>query len=218
MAGPARWVGGGKFEFGEAGEGLAPAPSPTMNMQVEPELVGNAEDYKPFSRDFLARNPSAVLKATMDIISCHTADAFCSILSILCEKYGLDLDDIVETIKAHDTWKGLQTHPLIKSLTYFNEDDVADLRAGRDMSGNVWAGMPRAATEPPAPKRRKIGVKAKASEVAAEDSKTLEAIAKLKDKLAATSITESAVATTAVAPKTVKLKLKKSTDMPTHTL
>ncbi len=188
--------------------GRGTCTKPTMNMQVEPELVGNAEDYKPFSRDFLAQNPSAVLKATMDIISCHTADAFCAILSILCEKYGLDLDDIVETIRGHDTWKTLQTHPLIKSLTYFDEDDVPDLRAGRDMSGNVWAGMPPPAVAVPPAKRRKVATK----KTPAEDVKTKEAIAKLSESLAAASISKPAtpVATTAVAPKPVKLKLKKA--------
>lgn len=159
-----------------------------MELRVEPELVGNAEDYKPFSQEFLRRHPSAILKATMDIISCHTADAFSAVLSILCEKYGHDLDDVIETIKAHDTWKSLQTHPLIKSLTYFNEDDVPDMKAGRDMSGNVWAGMPSAATAAPPPaKRRKIGTKVKAAERDADDA----VVAKLATKLATTSIVGS---------------------------
>jgi hypothetical protein len=157
-----------------------------MQMQVQPELVGNAEDYKPFSREFLERNPSAILKATMDIISCHTADAFSAVLSILCDKYGHDLDEVIETIKAHDTWKALQTHPLIKSLTYFNEDDVPDMRAGRDMSGNVWAGMPSAAIPPPA-KRRKVGTKVKAADRDAQEAADA-AVAKLATKLATTSI------------------------------
>ncbi len=154
----------------------------TMELRVEPELVGNAEDYKPFSQEFLRRHPSAILKATMDIISCHTADAFSAVLSILCEKYGHDLDEVIETIKAHDTWKSLTIHPLIKSLTYFNEDDVPDLKAGRDMSGNVWAGMPSAATSaaPPPAKRRKVATKRTASQVEAEDA----AVAKLASKLA----------------------------------
>jgi hypothetical protein len=155
-------------------------------MQVQPELVGNAEDYKPFSREFLERNPSAILKATMDIISCHTADAFSAVLSILCDKYGHDLNDVIETIKAHDTWKALQTHPLIKSLTYFNEDDVPDIRAGRDMSGNVWAGMPDAAIPPPV-KRRKVGTKIKAADRDAQEAADA-AVAKLATKLATTSI------------------------------
>jgi hypothetical protein len=160
-----------------------------MEMRVEPELVGNAEDYKPFSQEFLRRHPSAILKATMDIVSCHTADAFSAVLSILCEKYGHDLEEVIETIKAHDTWKSLTLHPLIKSLTYFDEDAVADMKAGYDMSGNVWAGMPSAATSavPPAAKRRKVGVKSKAADVAAEDV----AIAKLQTKLAKTTIKES---------------------------
>lgn len=153
-----------------------------MELRVEPELVGNAEDYKPFSQEFLRRHPSVILKATMDIVSCHTADAFSAVLSILCEKYGHDLDEVIETIKAHDTWKGIQTHPLIKSLTYFNEDDVPDLKAGRDMSGNVWAGMPSAATSvaPPPAKRRKVATKRTASQVEAEDA----AVAKLASNLA----------------------------------
>ncbi len=156
-----------------------------MELRVQPELVGNADDYKPFSREFLERHPSAILKATMDIISCHTADAFSAVLSILCEKYGHDLDEVIDTIRAHETWKTLQTHPLIKSLTYFNEDDVPDMRAGRDMSGNVWAGMPAAATALPLPaKRRKIGAKVKASERDAEEA----AVAKLAANLATTSI------------------------------
>lgn len=187
----------------------------TMNMQVEPDLVSNAEDYKPFSREFLERNPSAVLKATMDIISCHTADAFCTILSILCNKYGLDLNEIIDTIRGHESWKALQVHPHVKSLTYFDEDDVADLRTGRDMSGNVWAGMPSTSSAPPAPKRRKVGTKTKASEVAEED-KMSDAIAKLKDKLAATSISKPAGETpdapSVVPQKAIKLKLKKTSD------
>lgn len=178
-------------------------------MQVEPALVGNADDYKPFSREFLERNPSVILKATMDIISCHTADAFTVILSILCEKYGHDLNDVIETIRAHDAWKGLQTHPLIKSLTYFNEDDVADMRLGRDMSGNVWAGMPSAAIQPPA-KRRKVGTKIKAADMAAED-----AVAKLEAKLAKTTITGSEIVAEVPILPTKKIVLKKKVIAPT---
>lgn len=188
-----------KFEGGLGLRGGVPAPSLAMNMRVEPELVGNAEDYKPFSREFLAEHSSAVLKATMDIISCHTADAFCAILCILCEKYGLGLDDIVETIKGHDRWKTLQTHPLIKSLTYFDEDDVPDLRAGRDMSGNVWAGMPLQAVATLPPKRRKVAAKH-------VDTKTADEIAKLSNSLATTSISKPATEVL----KPVKLKLKKA--------
>ena len=176
-------------------------------MQVEPELVGNANDYKPFSREFLERNPSVILKATMDIVSCHTADAFSAVLSILCEKYGHDLDEVIETIKDHDTWKSLQTHPLVKSLTYFNEDDVPDMRAGRDMSGNVWAGMPSAATAAPSAKRRKGGTKVKATDRETEDA----AVAKLATKLATTSIGGSGGAGGDVVPllPTKKIVLKK---------
>ncbi len=66
---------------------------------------------------------------------------------------------------------------------------MVDMKAGYDMSGNVWAGMPVAATSaaPPPAKRRKVGVKSKAAEVATEDV----AIAKLQTKLAKTTIKES---------------------------
>lgn len=203
-----------KLKVVGSGRGKHLYQAPTMEMRVEPELVGNAEDYKPFSQEFLQRHPSVILKATMDIVSCHTADAFSAVLSILCEKYGHDLDEVIETIKAHDTWKSLTTHPLVKSLTYFNEDDVCDMKAGRDMSGNVWAGMPSAAVgTPPPTKRRKVGTKTKASDVAADD-----AIAKLEAKLAKTAISGGdgagvneflPAATTVVAPaKKVILKKK----------
>jgi hypothetical protein len=102
----------------------AAAATAIKQMKVVSNLAGNSADYSPFAREFMEKHPSAGLSAAVHAINCHTADMFLLFLSIIADKYGHSVDDLVATIKTDERWNEAQTHPLVKSLTYFEQADA----------------------------------------------------------------------------------------------
>ena len=180
------------------------------SIKVNTALEGNAGDYKPFSEAFMRAHPSPALKAVMDVLVCHVADMFCIVTDAVSRKYGHSVDDLMDTIRGDDAWKNASIHPLLKSLSYFDEDDIAEMTAGKDLSGGIWAGVPPP-VQPPA-KRRKVA--AKAAAVPAPPANTDEENAKvLAKQLLGMSIGTGATSAAAAeaapeAPKKKKLTLK----------
>lgn len=132
------------------------------SIKVDTELKENAADYKPFSEGFMRAHPSPALKAVMDVVMCHVADMFTIIVDVVSRKYGHSVEDLIGSIRDDEAWKNASVHPLLKSLSYFSEDDVAEMTAGKDLSGGIWAGVPPPVTPPPA-KRRKVAAKVAAA-------------------------------------------------------
>jgi hypothetical protein len=133
---------------------------------VNPALDANAEDYRPFSQQFLKAHPSAAMKAVSNVLMCHVADMFMITMDVMSRKYGHSVEEMINTIKEDAAWKDASLHPVLKSLTYFDQDEFYDLARGTDLSGQVWADT----AKKPAAKRPRVGAKRKAAEVEAEDT------------------------------------------------
>ncbi len=143
----------------------------TKKMKVVSNLAGNSADYSPFAREFMEKHPSAGLSAAVHAINCHTADMFLLFLSIISDKYGHSVDDLVSTIKMDERWNEAQTHPLVKSLTYFEQEDAdAVTEASKPpLSRKTAAEVPTETLqeEVKAPKKAKAAPKAKTKIVSA---------------------------------------------------
>jgi hypothetical protein len=141
-------------------------PSQQPAIKINAELTENASDYRPFSQQFLKAHPSAAMKAVSNVLMCHVADMFMITMDVMSRKYGHNVEEMINTIKDDAAWKDASIHPMIKSLTYFDQDEFYDLARGTDLSGQVWAD----AAKRPAAKKPRIGVKRKAADVEAEDN------------------------------------------------
>ncbi len=93
-------------------------------MKVNSKLEENVAEYIPFSAEILAKHPSATLTAALNVLNCFTADMFLILVHIIAEKYGHNVDDVIATIKYDERWEQARSHPLVKSMTYFNQEDI----------------------------------------------------------------------------------------------
>lgn len=136
-------------------------PSQQPAIKIVSTLEGNAADYRPFSQQFLKAHPSPAMKAVSNVLMCHVADMFMIAMDVMSRKYGHSVEEMIDTIRTDEAWTDASLHPVLKSLTYFDQDEFYDLARGTDLSGQVWADSAKR----PAAKKPRIGVKRKAAEV-----------------------------------------------------
>lgn len=171
----------------------AAVASANKTLRVNSALEGNAADYTPFAQDFLRKHPSATLAAAIHALNCHTADMFLLFLSILAEKYGHSVDDLVATIKTDERWTEAQVHPLVKSLNYFEEADVTCAStAASAIPGKTQADITteQLHNEVVAPKKSRVTAKPKAGAKAAEEAPAVAAPTKKATAKKKTTVSE----------------------------
>jgi hypothetical protein len=130
----------------------APAKSsvvPRKSIKVTTALEGNLHDYKPYCVEFLEKHPSSILKAALHAINCHTADMFLIMLTILSDKYGHDFDEMLQCIKVDERWLNALGHPLIKSMSYFDQEDLENVVAANEAAIAAKAGAVAGVKTPP---------------------------------------------------------------------
>ncbi len=93
------------------------------------------DNYVPYTSEQIKGDSKTAFKAAMEILFAHSADVFTCIVDIIAEKYELEVDDIMKTIVSHPKYTGLSIHPVIRSLSYFNQDDCLD----KDSKGTASA-------------------------------------------------------------------------------
>ncbi len=114
-----------------------PSVVPRKSIKVTTALEGNLHDYKPYCVEFLEKHPSSILKAALHAINCHTADMFLIMLTILSDKYGHDFDEMLQCIKLDERWLNALGHPLIKSMSYFDQEDLENVVAANERAIGV---------------------------------------------------------------------------------
>ena len=80
----------------------------------------SANDYIPG----VINSPSTAYTASIHLLFNHVADFHRIMIKIIANKYGLNEDDIVNTITGHPDYKNMIVNPAIHSLTYFTQADV----------------------------------------------------------------------------------------------
>lgn len=68
-------------------------------------------------QSYKVKNASDGFKASMLMMMKHCADVHLTILEIIGEKYGLDIDEMCHTVKDHPRWTQLLVEPMIHDLT-----------------------------------------------------------------------------------------------------
>lgn len=96
----------------------------TPAITVTETLTGKEADYVPIAQEYLQNHPSASLTAVINMLNCHMADMFITMLTIMGDKYGHTIDEMIDAVKADPRWDAVQTHPLVKSLSYFDQRDA----------------------------------------------------------------------------------------------
>lgn len=87
------------------------------------------DNYVPYTSEQIKGDSKTAFKAAMEILFAHSADVFTCIVDIIAEKYELEVDDIMKTIVSHPKYTGLSIHPVIRSLSYFNQEDCCAAEA-----------------------------------------------------------------------------------------
>jgi len=81
---------------------------------------GEAVPYKPLNMT----KPHEAFKAVVDVLNAHGADMFHVIIQVIANKYGHSFDEMLETITDSPEYINMKIHPLLQSLSYFQQDDV----------------------------------------------------------------------------------------------
>ncbi len=153
----------------------APAVAGIKSVKANPDLVENVADYIPFSQEVLRKFPSATLTAALNVLNCYTADMFLIVLQIMSDKYGHNIDDVLATIKSDERWEHARTHPLVKSMTYFTDEDI-DKSMGTALSRKTVAEISTEELHDEV-KPAKRSKKAAAEPVAAAEAEAADAVA-----------------------------------------
>ena len=86
----------------------------------------SAEDYIPRAVGGGSDVPSAVFRATLDLILKHSADMYRIILHLMCQKYSINEDDALTFISEHPAFKDMIVNPKLHSLTYLTQSDISE--------------------------------------------------------------------------------------------
>ena len=76
---------------------------------------------------FIKRNTSVksnVYKATLDIVLAHVADFYEVMLTVMCEKYGIPVDEALAAVMESPQMKEMIVSPEFRGLSYVEEADV----------------------------------------------------------------------------------------------
>lgn len=95
-----------------------PKTAPPTTLHINPA------SHSAYTKRDLAAAPEA-FKASLEIMFCHMADMFEVVLTVLSEKYGHSKEEMMAALAAHPSYQSLPRHPVLDSLGYFDEKDVA---------------------------------------------------------------------------------------------
>jgi hypothetical protein len=70
------------------------------------------------------KTASDAFTASLLMMMKHCADIHLTVLEVIGEKYGLDVDDMCETLKEHPRWKQIHIEPVIHDLTQIARETV----------------------------------------------------------------------------------------------
>lgn len=85
-----------------------------IQLQKEEVQLADGSTMKPLQ----VRNADDGLKATLLILFKHVADMHISVMEIISEKFGLDIDEMHLAIKDHPKWIAMFDNPMVSDLTF----------------------------------------------------------------------------------------------------
>lgn len=82
---------------------------------------------------FIKRDTSVksnVYKATLDIVLAHVADFYEVMLTVMCEKYGIPVDEALTAVMESPQMKEMMLSPEFRGLSYVDEADIEKAERG----------------------------------------------------------------------------------------
>lgn len=67
---------------------------------------------------------SNVYKATLDVVLAHVADFYEVMLTVMCEKYGIPVEEALTAVMESPQMKGMMLSPEFRGLSYVDEADM----------------------------------------------------------------------------------------------
>ena len=67
---------------------------------------------------------SNIYKATLDIVLAHVADFYEVMLTVMCEKYGIPIEEALAAVMESPQMKEMKVSPEFRGLSYVEEADV----------------------------------------------------------------------------------------------
>jgi hypothetical protein len=67
---------------------------------------------------------SNIYKATLDIVLAHVADFYEVMLTVMCEKYGIPMEEALAAVLESPQMKEMRVSPEFRGLSYVEEADV----------------------------------------------------------------------------------------------
>jgi hypothetical protein len=95
----------------------------SVTFSGEPVLVNEDGSLTPYISREIVGNRSAYA-ACLHLVFQHTADIHITMMEILAEKYGLSVNDMIETVTKEDRFKNMMIHPALNGMGYFGPDTV----------------------------------------------------------------------------------------------
>ncbi len=90
----------------------------------EPVFVNKDGSLEPYVPKTIVTHRAAYA-ASLDVLLKHCADMHILTLTVLSEKYGIPVDDMVQTVMEDDGYKNMLVNPKIHALSSFDEKDLA---------------------------------------------------------------------------------------------
>jgi len=123
----------------------------------------SAEDYIPRAVGGGSDVPSAVFRATLDLILKHSADMYRIILHLMCQKYSINEDEALTFISEHPAFKDMIVNPKLHSLTYLTQSDISEAVSNGFLPPSEPSVSAPAPTASPASPAKKVVIRRKKS-------------------------------------------------------
>ncbi len=95
----------------------------SVKFSGEPVLVNEDGSLTPYISHEIVGNRSAYA-ACLHLVFQHTADVHITMMEILSEKYGLSVNDMIETVTKEARFKDMMINPALNGMGYFGPDTV----------------------------------------------------------------------------------------------
>ncbi len=95
----------------------------SVTFSGEPVLINEDGSLTPYISHEIVGNRSAYA-ACLHLVFQHTADVHITMMEILAEKYGLSVNDMIETVTKEARFKNMMINPALNGMGYFGPDTV----------------------------------------------------------------------------------------------
>jgi hypothetical protein len=125
----------------------------TVEYANEPVFINKDGTMEPYVPKTIVTHRGAYA-ASLDLILKHCADMHILTLTVLSEKYGIPVDDMVQTVMEDEGYKNMIVNPKLHAMGAFDEKDLAKVTA-KDAMDEITEKMENVVIQTEAPPKPK---------------------------------------------------------------